>query len=113
VTDLELKMMGLTRSEYRLRDRKRLTERWKPSFKKQIAAVEGGGHLVLYPGIQHMSFSDSPLSGVAAAEAAAQIRNINAYVLDFFDTVLMHKPAKLLDKGESKDSPIIGEFLKK
>ena len=119
VTNAELKMMNLTRAEYREKEKKRLVERWKPSFKKQLAENPSGSYFVLYPGVKHSSFSDSLLLNndakdplfVSRHEIA---RNINDFVRAFFDKFLMKKPAPLLLDGKTESRPpIVVEFLKK
>jgi predicted dienelactone hydrolase len=125
VTNAELKMMGLSRAEYRVREQKRLLERWKPSFKTRLAELESGAYFVLYPGIKHSSFSDSLLLATDPkdplfAERNAVAQNINEYLLAFFDKFLQKKAAPLLDeialrrqdKAISRP-PIVVEFLRK
>ena len=118
VTGAELKMMGLSRAEYRAREQKRLLERWKPSFKKQLNELEGGAYFILYPGIKHSSFSDSLLLDTDPkdplyAERYTVAQNINEYVLAFFDKFLLNKAAPLLDDKTASRSPVVVEFLKK
>jgi dienelactone hydrolase len=118
VTNAELKMMNLTRAEYRAREGRRLVERWKPSFKKQLAENPSGSFFVLYPGVKHSSFSDSLLlnndtKDPLFAERYAVAQNINEYILAFFDKFLMNKPAPLLDELAIARPPIVVEFLKK
>jgi hypothetical protein len=118
VTNAELKMMGLTRAEYRARERKRLFERWRPSFKTRLAELQSGAYFVLYPGVKHSSFSDSLLLGTDPkdplfSERNQAARNINDYVLAFFDKFLKNKPAPLLDDKNQARSPVTVEFLKK
>ncbi len=117
VTDAELKMMNLTRQEYRLRERKRLLERWKPSFKTRLAELESGAYFALYPGIKHSSFSDAlllktnPKDGLfAERNLTAQI--INEYISAFFDKFLMKKDAPLLESQNQTRPQVILEFLK-
>lgn len=118
VTNAELKMMNLTRAEYRTRERKRLVERWKPSFKTQLSEVPAGSYFVLYPGVKHSSFSDSVLLNTDTKDPLFTprfevARNINDFILAFFDKFLMKKPAPLLDGKTQMRSPIVVEFLKK
>lgn len=117
VTDVELKMMNLTRDEYRLRDRKRLTERWKPSFKTRLAELESGAYFVFYPGVKHSSFSDSLLINTEPNDPLFPERNraaqtINEYITAFFDKFLMKKDAPLLNSSNARP-PVILEFLKR
>lgn len=114
VTDTELKIMNLTRAEYLERERKRLLERWKPSFKNRLAELESGAYYVLYPGVKHSSFSDSLLTNQndsLFAERFLIAKNINQYITAFFDKFLRQKSGTLLD-GKTSISPIIVEFLK-
>jgi predicted dienelactone hydrolase len=118
VTNAELKIMGLTRAEYRLREQKRLGEKWKPSFKTRLAELESGAYFVLYPGIKHASFSDSLLLNTDPkdplfAERNAVAQNINQYILAFFDKFLRRKDAPLLDGKTAPRPPLVIEFLKK
>lgn len=118
VTDAELRMMNLTRAEYRVRERKRLSEKWTPSFKKQLAELESGAYWVLYPGVKHSSFGDSLLlytkpNEELFAERFAAAQNINDYVAQFFDKFLMKKSAPLFDNPNDVRPPVILEFLKK
>lgn len=118
VNDAELKMMNLSREEYRLRDRRRLVERWKPSFKKQMAEVESGGYFVLFPGVKHSSFSDSLLlftepNDPLFAERKTAAGIINEYVAAFFDKFLLKKQAPLFDDPNEKRPPVIVEFLQR
>ena len=118
VTDAELKIMNLTRAEYRAKETKRLTTRWKPSFKNRLAELESGAYYALYPGIKHSSFSDSLLLETSPNDAlfterkiAAQ--NINDYISAFFDKFLITQSAVLLDDKKESRPPVILEFLKK
>jgi hypothetical protein len=118
VTGAELKIMGLSRDEYRVREQKRLLERWKPSFKTRLAELESGAYFVLYPGIKHSSFSDALLLNTDPkdplfAERIAVAQNINEYVLAFFDKFLLKKDAPLLDGKNQARAPVVVEFLKK
>ena len=118
VTNAELKMMNLAREEYRVRERKRLREKFKPSFKTRLAELESGGYSALYPGINHSSFSDSVIlytkpNETFYAERFAVARNINEYVAGFFDKFLLKKSAPLFDNPKELQSPVILEFLKK
>ena len=120
VTDAELRMMNLTRAEYRVREGKRLREKWKPSFKKQMAEIESGAYFALYPGMKHSSFSDSLLLYTKPdeelfAERFAVAQNINDYVAQFFDKFLLKKSAPLFDNQPQQQQrpPVILEFLKK
>ena len=118
VTDTELKIMNMTRAEYRNRERRRLAERWKPSFKNRLAELEAGAYFALYPGVKHSSFSDSILVGTAPNDPLFGERfriaaNINDYIAAFFDKFLMNKNAPLLDDPNQSRPPIILEFLKK
>ena len=117
VTDAELRMMNMTREEYRARDRQRLVERWKPSFKTRLAELESGAYFVLYPGVKHSSFSDSLLLNTPADDPLFPERNrvaavINEYITAFFDKFLMKKDAPLLDAANNARPPVIVEFLK-
>ena len=117
VTDAELKMMNLTRDEYRSRDRKRLTERWKPSFKTRLAELESGAYFVLYPGVKHSSFSDTLLLNTEPNDPLFPERNraaqtINEYIAAFFDKFLLKKDAPLLNSSNARP-PVILEFLKR
>jgi predicted dienelactone hydrolase len=116
VTDSELALMGMTRSDYRARERRRLVEKWKPSFRKQIEGIEAGGFLLIFPGITHGTFSDSPLidakSSQPYSDRSATANVINEYVLAFFDKYLKLQPAPLLDRPEPAGSVIV-EHLKK
>ena len=117
VTDAELKIMNLTRSEYRVRERKRLFERWKPSFKTRLAKLESGAYFALYPGIKHSSFSDALLLNTNPNETLFAERNltaqiINEYITAFFDKFLMKKDTPLLDSSNQSRPPVILEFLK-
>jgi pimeloyl-ACP methyl ester carboxylesterase len=118
VTNAELKIMNLTREEYRARERKRLAERWKPSFKTRLAELDAGAYYALYPGIKHISFSDALFLEInpnepLAAEKSTVARNINDYISAFFDKFLMKKNAALLDDKNSVRAPVILEYLKK
>jgi len=116
VTDSELQLMGIDRSEYLEREHKRLVERWNPSFKKQIAAIPSGGYLIVYPGITHMTFSDAPLTDEHATEPLKtrleRIELINKYILAFFDQELRGKRSPLLNSPTGASGLLI-EFLKK
>lgn len=115
VTDAELEMMGMSREEYRLKDRKRLSERWDPSFKKQIASVADGGYLLIFPGVTHGAFSDSPLydsnSPQPLSSRVATARVIHQYVLAFFDKYLLKKQEPILDTPDANGQVIV-EHLK-
>lgn len=118
VTDAELKMMNLTRIEYRTKDRKRLTERWKPSFKTRLAELESGAYFALYPGIKHSSFSDALLLETNSKDPLFAERNltaqtINEYISAFFDKFLMKKDASLLDSQNQVRLQVVIEFLKR
>lgn len=115
-SDAELKMMDLSRETYRMRESKRLTERWKPSFKKQMAEIESGSYLLTYQGVRHSSYSDWLLLNTndsLFADKNLIAQNINDYTLAFFDKVLHGKKSTLLDNKTESSSPIILEFLKK
>ncbi|HSK73582.1 MAG TPA: hypothetical protein VK892_17935, partial [Pyrinomonadaceae bacterium] len=117
VTDAELKTMNITREEYRRRDRKRLVERWKPSFKKQLAELESGSYFALYPGVKHSSFSDSLVLFTEPNDPLYPERKIaagviNEYVLAFFDKFLLKKPSPLFEAPNEGSTPVILEFLK-
>lgn len=117
-TNAELKMMNLTRDEYRTRERKRIVERWKPSFKTQLSEVPAGSYFVLYPGVKHSSFSDSLVLNTDTKDPLFKdrnvvARNINDFVRAFFDKFLMKKPAPLLDGKTQARPPVVVEFLKK
>lgn len=115
VTNAELKMMNISREEYRVRDRKRLMN-WKPSYKNKLAELESGAYLITFPGVNHSSFSDwlilNPRENISVERyAAAEI--INEYIAVFFDKFLLNKKSPLLDdKNESRPAVIL-EFLKK
>lgn len=118
VTDAELKMMNLTRQEYRVRERKRLFEKWKPSFKTRLSELESGAYFALFPGIKHSSFSDSLLLETNPSEPLFSERNltaqlINEYITAFFDKFLSKKNPPLLDAPNQPNSPVILEFLSK
>lgn len=118
VTGAELKIMNLTRDEYRAEERKRLTTRWKPSFKNRLAELESGAYYALYPGIKHSSFSDSLVletnpNDALFAERKIAAQNINDYISAFFDKFLMKKAAPPLDDKNETRPPVILEFLKK
>jgi dienelactone hydrolase len=117
VTDFELKMMNMTREEYRVRDLKRLRERWKPGYKSRMATLESGAYLITYPGAKHTSFSDTLFldqnSTKTYSERLEMSRIINQYVLAFFDKYLKKQNAPLLDGPTDPTSPVIVEFLKK
>jgi hypothetical protein len=116
LTDAELEMTGLSREEYRTREKKRLMENWKPGFRSQIASVESGGYLLVYPGITHTTFSDNPLidshSSKTLDERLRTAVVINTYIRAFFDKVLLGKDSALLEPGPSKNGVIV-EFLRK
>ena len=117
VTDTELKMMNITREEYRRRDRKRLVERWKPSFKNRLAEIESGAYFALYPGVKHSSFSDSLVLFTEPNDPLYPERKIaagiiNEYILAFFDKFLLKKPSPLFDDPNERRPPVILEFLK-
>ena len=115
VTDTELKIMNQTREEYRVRERKRLNERWKPSFKNRLAELEAGAYFALYPGVKHSSFSDSLLNNpndTLFAQRYEIAANINEYVAQFFDKFLMNKSAPLFEDKNNSGLPIIFEHLK-
>ena len=117
VTDGELKMMNLTRHEYRVRERKRLFERWKPSFKTRLSELESGAYFALYPGIRHSSFSDALLLETNPKDALFAEQNltsqiINEYISAFFDKFLMKKDAPLLDSRNQTRPQVILEYLK-
>lgn len=117
VTNAELKMMNLARAEYRTRERKRLMQ-WKPSYKNRMAELESGGYLVLFPGVDHSSFSDwlilNPKENLPVERYAAA-RIINDYIAAFFDKFLLKKTPTLLDAadGSNQNQNVIVEFLKK
>jgi hypothetical protein len=116
VTDTELELMGIDRSEYLEREHKRLVERWSPSFKKQIAAIPSGGYLIVYPGITHMTFSDAPLTDEHSSEPLEtrmqRTELISKYILAFFDQALLGKRSPLLNSPTGASGLLI-EFLKK
>lgn len=117
VTDTELKIMNMTRAEYRVRERRRLAERWKPSFKNRLAELESGAYFALYPGVKHSSFSDSILLETSPNDPLFSERfriagNINDYIAAFFNKFLMNNNAPLLDDSNQSRPPIILEFLK-
>ena len=117
VTDAELKMMNLTRAEYRVRERKRLFEKWKPSFKTRLSELESGAYFALFPGIKHSSFSDALLLETNPEEPLFNERNstaqvINEYITAFFDKFLLKKNAPLLNAPNQPNSPVVLEFLK-
>jgi pimeloyl-ACP methyl ester carboxylesterase len=115
VTDEELEMAGLTRNEYRARERKRLAERWRPGFKGQIASLTSGGFLIVYPGITHMTFSDGPLldqkSTKPYEDRVRTAATINSYIRAFFDQELMGKSSPLLRPG--RPGEVMVQVLKK
>lgn len=114
-TDENLKMMDISRDAYQLRESKRLTERWKPSFKKQMAEIATGSYLITYQGIRHGHFSDWILldtNDKLFANRIQIVQNINDYTLAFFDKFLRRKERTLLDNKNQPSSPIILEFLK-
>jgi dienelactone hydrolase len=114
VTDAELKMMNLTRGEYRKRERQRLTTRWKPSFKTQLAALESGAYFLLYPSIKHSSFSDTLLiESNSLPDRQIIARTINEYLTAFFDKFLKNKETPLLDSSDQNASPVVVERLKR
>ena len=116
VTDTELKIMNLTRTEYLERERKRLLERWKPSFKNRLRELESGAYYALYPGVKHSSFGDSLLTNskdILFADRFTISANINDYITAFFDKFLMKKSAPLFDDKNQTRPPVILEFLKK
>lgn len=115
-SDADLKMMNLSREEYRVRESKRLAEKWKPSFKNRMAELESGAYLALFPGVNHSSFSDwlilNPKENISVERyAAAEI--INEYIAAFFDKFLLKKSATLLEEKTNPRPPVILEFLKK
>ncbi len=115
VTDTELAIMNLTRQEYRILERKRLTTRWKPSFKKRLAELESGAYFALYPGIKHSSFSDTILIDSKDALFADRFEiagNINEYVAQFFDKFLLKKSAPRFENKNDSASPVVLEYLK-
>src|SRR5687768_13683693 len=108
-------MMNLSREEYRERESSRL-RRVKPSYKSRMAELESGAYLVLYPGINHSSFSDwlilNPNENISVERyAAAEI--INEYITGFFDKFLLKKDISLFDNPKDSRPPVIIEFLKK
>lgn len=116
VSSGELKMMNISREEYRARERKRLL-RWKPAFKNQMASTESASFLIIYPGINHASFGDwlilNPYENVTVERYAA-VEVINSYIAAFFDKFLMKKSAILLEhSGESGDKSVLVEHWKK
>jgi len=116
VTSKELKIMGLSRTDYRIREQKRLLERWKPSFKTRLMELESGAYFVLYPGIKHSSFSDSLLidsKDALFSERNAIAQKINDYILAFFDKFLRKSDAPLLDGKTPPPAPIVVELLKR
>lgn len=118
VTDTELKIMSLTRAEYRVRESQRLRTRWKPSFKSRLAELDSGAYVALYPGVKHSSFSDSILLYTKSddplfADRLTIAANINDYITAFFDKFLLKKSATLLDSANNARPPVIVEFLKK
>ena len=116
VTDTELDLMGIDRSEYIEREHKRLIERWKPTFKKQIGAIPSGGYLIVYPGITHMTFSDVPLTDEHSTEPLKtriqRTELIDKYILAFFDQELRGLRSPLLNSPTGPSGLLI-EFLKK
>lgn len=119
VTGAELKMMNLTREEYRARERNRLATRWKPSFKNRLAELESGAYFALYPGINHSSFSDSIVlrtnpGDPLFADRKIIAENINLYIAAFFDKFLMKKKnVMLFEPGGNPRRGVILEFLKR
>lgn len=119
VNNAELKMMNLTREEYRVRERNRLATRWKPSFKNRLTELESGAYFALYPGINHSSFSDSillntKLNDPLFADRKIIAENINQYITAFFDKFLMKKKnVTLLEPSRNPRRNVILEFLKR
>lgn len=114
-TDENLRMMDISRDVYRERERKRLTERWKPSFKTQMARGVSGSYLVTYQGIRHGHFSDWILldsNDKLFASRNQIVQNINDYTLAFFDKVLRTKKVTLLDDKSDLRPAIAVEFFK-
>lgn len=117
-SNADLKMMNLSRQEYQVRERRRLTEKWQPAFKSRLAELESGAYVALYSGVNHSSFGDALLLNTKPneplyAERFNAARRINEYVLQFFDKFLMKKSVPLFDQPNEADSPVIVEFLKK
>lgn len=115
VTNAELKMMNISHEEYRMRERKRLM-RWKPSYKNRMSELESGGYLIVFPGVNHSSFSDwlilNPKENISVERyAAAQI--INEHIAAFFDKFLLKKNDSLFDSKTESRPTVIFEFLKK
>jgi dienelactone hydrolase len=117
VTDFELRMMGMTRSQFRERDRRRILEKMNPSYKSSLADLRSGAYWLILPRAMHASFGDSPLYDTRSTqpyeERLALLGTINEYVLAFFDKFLRKNPATLLDSGSNRPSEVIVQYLKK
>lgn len=117
-TDYELKIMGLTRSEYDARERKRMLNRWKPSLKTRLEVLELGTYFVVVRGATHQSFSDSPLleanpKDETLADRQFRAKIINEYILAFFDRFLRKRNSPLLDSQKQTHPQVVLEILRK
>ena len=110
-------MMGMTRSQFRERDRRRILEKMNPSYKSSLADLRSGAYWLILPRAMHASFGDSPLYDTRSTqpyeERLALLGTINEYVLAFFDKFLRKNPATLLDSGSNRPSEVIVQYLKK
>jgi dienelactone hydrolase len=117
VTDFELRMMGMTRAQFRERDRRRILEKMNPSYKTSLADLKSGTYWLILPRAAHSSFSDSPLYDTRSTQPYAErldlLGTINEYVLALFDKFLRKSTATLLDSGSNRRSEVIVQYLKK
>ncbi|MBA3695121.1 MAG: hypothetical protein H0W77_17095 [Acidobacteria bacterium] len=117
-TDYELKIMGLSRNEYDVRERKRMIERWKPSLKTRLDSLETGAYLAVFRGATHQSFSDLPLleanpKDETVTDRQIRAKIINEYILAFFDKFLRKKNSPLLDSQNQSHPQVVLEILRK
>ncbi|HEX5701799.1 MAG TPA: hypothetical protein VFX97_01115 [Pyrinomonadaceae bacterium] len=117
-TDYELTIMGLNRSEYDARDRRRMLELWKPALKDRLAVLKQGAYFAVVRGGTHRSFSDIPLleanpTNETLAERQFRAKVINEYILAFFNKFLRKGNSYLLD-GQNQTRPqVVVEILRK
>jgi dienelactone hydrolase len=117
-TDYELKIMGLTRSQYDARERKRMLERWRPSLKTRLESLEAGAYLAVFRGAIHQSFSDIPLleanpKDETLVDRQLRAKIINEYILAFFDRFLRKGNSPLLDSQNQSHPQVVLEYLRK
>jgi predicted dienelactone hydrolase len=118
VTDSELLMMNMSRSDYRAIERRRLIERWRPSFRIRMSEIESGSYLATYQGIRHNSFGDSlVLNGNSDPRLFADRLRIadaiNDVLIAFFEKTLQNRTNSPLDTKSNFPEELTVEFLRK